>query len=333
MVRRAWILLLVLVSARAEEPATTAPAARGDRPAPADAFWPSDELIEYRLKRAVDVVDQRYDLSDGQKQHLEQALLSRWPKFIHDNEEQLKSLLNEMIEARMATKPPDPDRVADWAGRALLMWEAVEQQIAAGDEEIKRILDEEQCERFDRDRERLRTRFGEFRETLAKWERGGFDPSTWPSLGRRDSAEREAGPHRSPEAHQPTTAPADTDEISAELDAWSRFVDEFCETYELDRMQRVTAHSILKEMQERAEAYRDRRRVEIEKLEHLINDQTPGNEDLVKRQAEELYGPIDEMFQELRRRLEALPTPAQVRRAGAADPTSQPADRTEPPPA
>jgi hypothetical protein len=109
------------------------------------------------------------------------------------------------------------------------------------------------------------------------------------------------------------------------MEAWTRYVQDFCARHELDRMQRETAFSILREMQQRALTHRDIYRHEIADMENKINSDDDVDRDEIEAQLARLYGPIDSMFQELDRRLAAIPTSAQIRKARAAtQPASQP---------
>jgi hypothetical protein len=328
MTRRLAILFVLAVPVAADEPSASAPP-RESRSAPvaSDPFWPSEAMIERQLQQAARIKGEALGLTESQQQQFEAILLKRWPKFMRENEQELKPLLNEMIDARSSSTPPDSRRVARWASRALPLWERIEQELSAGDRELRAILTEEQRVRFDEDRRRTWRRVENWRATLSQWKRGEFDPSTWPGTERQppppppqprdpaDPAVRDA---------VPASRPAAQAELTEELQAWARFVEEFCDYYDLDAAQRGAALSILREMQERATAHHDRRRVELDRLERMIAGELPADPDEIERGIHELYGPIDEMFRELQRRLDPIPTPGQIRNAEERRPEPQP---------
>ena len=103
------------------------------------------------------------------------------------------------------------------------------------------------------------------------------------------------------------------DQIELELESWQKYVERFTRIYKLDEAQKATARSILKELRERALAHRDRHHVEIEKLERRIQTHDGLQEDIenIEEQLVVLYGPIDKMFDELKTRLDGIPTAAQ----------------------
>ena len=105
----------------------------------------------------------------------------------------------------------------------------------------------------------------------------------------------------------------EADQIALELHAWEHYVMEFIQTYDLDEGQRTAALSCLAELKERATAHRDRRREEITALERRIRNNSGTDQELaeIKQRLIKLYGPIDEMFKELKRRLESIPTAEQ----------------------
>lgn len=327
MTRRLAVLFLLAVPVAADEP--SAPGSSENRPAPAasDPFWPSEAMIERQIRQAARIKGEALGLTESQQQQFEGILLKRWPKFMRENEQQLKPLLNEMIDARSSSTPPDPQRVARWASRALPLWERIEQELGAGDRELRAILTEEQRVRFDEDRRRTLRRVENWRATLSQWKRGEFDPATWPGTGQQPPAPpAQPGDRTDPAVRDavPASRPAARTEMAEELQAWARFVEEFCDYYDLDAAQRGAALSILREMQERAMAHHDRRRMELDRLERMIAGELAAEPDEIEREIYELYGPIDEMFRELQRRLDPIPTPGQIRSAEARHPEPQP---------
>ena len=307
--------------------AASAPADRAKPPDQTSEYWLSPEVIEERLKAVADAKAREYGLSDTQRTQLEQSLLKRWPKFVRTHEDQLKPLVNEFLEARLAPEPPDTEQVADWARRAIPTWELFEKEMAAGDKEIERILTTPQRRRFLEDRSKTSARIQTVRRTLHEWAEGRFEP---PESRRRDAETPPPGAALTArERAEPDSPPPTIQEIDQELASWHLFFAEFCESHRLDRTQRTAAESILKEVLERAQAYRARRRAEIERLERMIARHDSADKEAVAEQLDDLYGPIDDMFQELERRLEALPTPAQERLAHTTAGASQPSSRPE----
>lgn len=90
------------------------------------------------------------------------------------------------------------------------------------------------------------------------------------------------------------------------LDAWERFVETFCSEFGLDEAQRAAAMSVLRDVKARRDQYRRRHADDFESLQQI--------EDFVL-QAErrrQLMQPIDVLEEELRSRLDRIPTSSQI---------------------
>ena len=115
------------------------------------------------------------------------------------------------------------------------------------------------------------------------------------------------------------------------ISPWEQYVRDFIRRYKLDPSQRATAQSILREMQKRRDAYELSRREDYDatkKIENFVAKQDRLNE---------LNRPVIDLFEELKKRLEPIPTNQQRQAAGELStistsqpvtslvPTSQPA--------
>lgn len=100
---------------------------------------------------------------------------------------------------------------------------------------------------------------------------------------------------------------------------WEQYVRDFTQRYRLDTSQLVTAQSVLREMQQRRTAYEQTRRGDFESAQQI--------EDVGRRQQrlDELNRPVTRLFEELKSRLERIPTARQRRLASARPPATQPA--------
>jgi hypothetical protein len=128
-----------------------------------------------------------------------------------------------------------------------------------------------------------------------------------------------AAPAMPPEQGQPPVAhPVKGGEAAAPLptapplDEWDRHVAGVAGKYGFDEGQRTIARSILRDLKKRANQYRLTRATDIARAE-LMTDARARIHALAI-----LNRPIDAMFEELKQRLENLPTAAQRQRAGKA---------------
>jgi len=296
-----------VAAVESQPPAETIPA----------GLWPTERMVEGLVRRwALEAAD-LYDLSEEQHQQVEARMLKRWPKFLQQNRRELQPLVNEYFEARLGLEPPPRQKVQTWASRALPMLEKVQEQIEAGNEEIRPLLSAAQQMKFQTQVLEMRAGVEFYRQRLGRWKEGRFETREWwdpPPSRRRRPISQPAG---TGVARQPP------DQIVAELQAWDRYVADFIARHNLDEGQQNAALSILKELKERALAHRDGHRAEVIQLERRIAAGKTEDAQTVARELQRLYGPIDEVFGELEERLQKIPTETQQRAA------TQPAAKAE----
>jgi len=325
MVAALWLpLASVPAQVPPDRPVPPTPQEKKQAPPPAqpEGLWPPPKIMELMLVRWADRLSLQYELDDGQRLKVREAVKQRWGKFLSDHRATIQPVINELIEMRLETQPPAKERVQAWAERAAPVFEKLREQFEQSTDEFREVLTTDQRMKFDADASMfdLGVRLAE--QKLSQWRKGEYrEDEFWapPSLGGRKrhapAGDRTAGsgPDKaaSVEGRSATgKRPDETDQIAIELAAWRQYVEAFIRVYRLAEGQRTAVLSILSEMTQRATAHRDRRRQEIAELENRIATFSGGEDELaeLKRQLTELYGPIDEMFKELKRRIELIPT-------------------------
>ena len=324
--RTIHILLLLtalgMTGVQAEEPESkTASAQEPTNPAAAlEGFWPSERQMELLLLRWADMGTNKYDLDEQQMKQMRENVLERWPRFFAEHREQIQPVLNEWIEMRIGMEPPPQERVQAWSAQAEPIFEEFATEFDEGAREFREVLKPMQRAKFELEMLQFGVGMQVARAKLTQWKEGKYEEEEFwempPSEFRRRRAARQA---QRVEGAAPKAVR--DDQIGRELGRWDRFVAEFIDAYALDESQQTTANSLLNELKERAIAHRDRNRDRIFKLEERIAAGKEGEDELaeIKRQLVELYGPIDDMFTELKNRLEALPTTEQRARVGEAE--------------
>ncbi len=262
------------------------------------------------LRRWAGSAAKAYSLTPRQHQELETQLLDRWPKFLEENQADLQPLLKEYLQARIIPRSPSAKAMQSWARRAAPQLGKFRKAIEEGNEQFSALLTPAQQARFEADRTRLASEMEEFAVRIQSWGKGQFQEQDWWELTGRKPPQR----HHRPNEKQPKPDPGD--EFDREMDAWSRYVREYIKKHQLDPAQRAAAESILAEMKDRARTHYNARRLRIAAMEELIRHPQAGTtEAQIEAELLELYGPIDEMFRELDRRLLLIPTQAQKRQA------------------
>jgi hypothetical protein len=311
--------------------AGTAPGSTLQQPAPdgatADAareaselegLWPSRKLIRLMVRRWSEEVIEEYELDDDQGARYNDLAVKRWSEYLDGNRRRIQPLINEFIEMRMELEPPSKEQVQEWAERALPVFTGFREQINGGLDDFRSVLNPLQKAKFETKALEFGVGMDAAETKLKQWERGDFDPQEFweptESERRRRRAERRAA-----EAEEAKTQPAD--QVEQELARWEEYVVVFSRLHRLDEAQKVTARSMLRELTKRARDYRDRNREHIATLERRIADHSGSEEKLteIKAQLVTVYGPIDEMFTELKSRLDSLPTDQQRQWAKAGE--------------
>jgi len=300
------------------------PAAEPKPPA-MDGLWPTPTMQRLTLRRWAHEVGERYELDDRQREEVEKSVVERWSKFLTEHRAELQPLLNEYLELHLELEPPDGELVKEWANRALPTFQKVRDQIVQGTSDIRKVLTPLQRAKFEVEALAMTGGLATAEMKIRGWQEGRYEredfwfPTRAERRKRREEEKaaqekKEKTPDsESAESRNAASPPEPEDQIALELKGWDEFVAQFIKEYSLDDSQRVTAMSCLSEMKQRAQAYRDKYRYELESLEQEISRPKPGDFDAAPLEARirKLYSPVDEMFAELKNRLEPIPTTTQ----------------------
>jgi len=284
---------------------------------PAEGLWPSPKLLNLMLQRWAEEACEEYDLDGEQRAKVREATVKRFESFLSENRSKIQPLANEFIEMRMSLEPPSKERVQAWADRALPVFEKSRDQIRESNDEFRKVLRPMQRAKFEVDALQMSAGMAIAEQKLKGWKVGEVDKDVfWEPLHAERRQRREERRRRRAEREQAVESASPktpADQVVAELDRWEKYVADFVQMFNLDEGQRTTALSCLSELKQRAIAHRDRRREDIARLEYRIEhnaaDDAPLDE--LKKQLNELYGPIDDMFKELQSRLDQIPTAEQ----------------------
>ncbi len=101
-------------------------------------------------------------------------------------------------------------------------------------------------------------------------------------------------------------------------DSWERYTDNFCRRYQLDASQQTSAQSILRDALDRRKQYEESHQADYAALQQIQD------RDQRRQQSDTLNAPVAALFEELKTKLNQLPTSAQ-RLAVDPPPSSRPA--------
>lgn len=282
-----------------------------------EGIWPSDRLLKVMLNRWVEESCAEFEMDEDQRGKVRERMVKQWSEFLTEKRGEIQPLANEFMEMRLNLNPPEKESVKQWAERAMPVFDEARKQITESHGTFREVLRPEQRLKFEAEAFQMGVGMQIAEEKIKLWKEGEFDKNDiWagspaPRQDRRQNRRRRMEEQRA--AREEMESRTESDQIVIEMGAWEKYVAGFIARFTLDQGQRDAAGSFLHEMKTRALAHRDRHRDEIAKMERAIRENS-GSEDEttdIKKQLLSLYGPIDEMFQELKDRLDKLPTTVQ----------------------
>ena len=311
--------------------------------------WLPKSIVDAGLKRMVHDLAGRHKMDAKQTAVFEKQALTRWPAFLEKHRPVLQKIVNEYLEAVIIGDPPTAERVAEWAKALQPVMKAAVGEFEGTYKAVRKVLRPEQHKLWDQDQKGFRLAKTVAGFEVARLAQGKFDPRKWvapwpkpPADARmpvppvkttsaEDSRERAAsagrssrsarggksGPPRFGERRASESAGVISGRGSVRSpDAWESYVKQFIKRHGLGRGQANQAMAILKDLRGQAKAHEKKHAGEIKKLERSISAADPAAKPRFQAQLDELRGPVADLFDDLRDRLDALLTEAQ-REGGA----------------
>jgi len=273
-------------------------------------MWNVDRMIE----RATMQVSRRYKLTPEQEAFTRKLMATKVRQFLEKYEDDIRYLLTQAMKYQMAGTPPTPEEVQRLTKRFMPLFEEAKRQILEANSQFREILTDEQKKKHDVDLQVTKHNFEVLQERLNRWAAGGFDPEKdfRPPRKRRPAGAGARGGDRRPRVIGPGGR------VERTLDYWDLYVRRFINRYKLDAAQTKQAMSILADCKKRALEYRTSHKEDFQKVQDKIR-RLLGKKDARKdleaayKELRELSKPINDIFQEMKQRLDQIPTEAQRR--------------------
>lgn len=323
------------------------------REIPTEGFWPTRTMMERAIDRMTEDLAERYGFDEEQLRLTRELFKDRFPTFLSENRAEIQTLMNQYFEAILNDEPPAVEDVAEWAARVqplLAEFGGVVEEVA---EAMREYLTEEQQLTLDGELVAFQTGMKMIQNRLSVWAAGGYDPETeWirpgPERRQRRREERQRAREAMDQARREATGQDRTSPPGAasqpaarpDRDEWTRYTEAFIARYQLNAEQRQKAYMFLHRQQEERDRYLRRKADEIQRVTELLRQaEVPDERQAALDAYARLNAPVERMFQQLKDRLNTLPTRAQRRAAAAAGledesprrraaPRSQPATAT-----
>ncbi|MCK4624660.1 MAG: hypothetical protein KAV00_05060 [Phycisphaerae bacterium] len=267
-------------------------------------WWNVDGMI----RQAADNVARRYNLDKQQTEFTRKMMYERVTQFLEENEEAIWPLVRELARHQITGEAPDAAAARRIAEAALPLVEKAEDAIYKSNDEWGEILSPEQKKLHEYDLNAMKGQFIQINNNFGNWKKGNTVPN--PMFPRhKPTPDEPTRPSRPKLVYQPTQPEG----------KWDKYVREFIQKYQLDPGQKGSAESILREMKQTAASYRSSKAKEFESVKKRFNQAVAAG-DLKKRAKAErdeaaLNRPLKKkMFNELKTRLNKIPTPAQKKK-------------------
>ncbi len=274
----------------------------------------SDGMVKALLKRSAYELARKLKMDDEQTRQLSQRANEVWMPFFAKHRTEVAPVVDRMLQAQWDPDLPSAEEAQDWARKALNVHELLVEQMAKSNQEIAKLLTPEQLDKFRRLAAQFDGGLKWFKGELEKMERGELRETAW--AGRRLSRqERRRRYDRQREQKQSDQILSSPEVLAVTVGAWDAYVTQFVAQFNLDDAQKLAAGSVLGDVKARAEQYS---KVHADELQAATNEMAQATKEqrksIIDDQAE-LMQPLNELFAELKSRLEQIPTEAQRSKA------------------
>jgi len=279
--------------------------------------------VESMMDTAVKNISRRYNLSAEQERYTK-ALMARGVKeFLTKHEQDLRSLLQEILARQVGDQQVSPELAKRWGERALPMFYDARQAILDNNMEWREILNEDQKKVHDLDLRLMKGNFEFFEKRFQRWQTGEYQPGELPLGGDTRTTPRPVEPSPAFIVRQMNP------------DTWELYVKKFITDYRLDESQKTAALAILKDCRDRAKQYLESRKEDKARIDGLLIEarkSQPIDREKLREGSEglrELNKPVGQLFNELKERLDKIPTEAQRAAFLGRSPTTRPASEKD----
>jgi hypothetical protein len=292
-----------------------------------------------RFDRGLEMIGDRYLLDGEQMAALESQAIKVNVDLFTRHSDRIMEYALEAIQTRASGEPFTPEQVARWTTLAEPVFQDARRSVNAAAQEFMEELDPEQRELMQRDLDATNRRMGDIEGMAQSWKRGEWDPHDWgmeedpiqnpgaaaERLATAESAEPGAGqPSASgrptstaaPEGQAPAQEPARVTQEPKAEDPWAKYVRAFIRKYHLNVEQRQRAWLYYRDTKDRDELFGRRYKRQLEAIRKKTDAAENERVSAALRQRTEMRGRERErLFNQLKRRLERLPTRVQRKNA------------------
>jgi hypothetical protein len=277
--------------------------------------------IEQMMLQAADNISARYNLNAKQREQTRELMVTEVTRFLDEHPE-IWPLVRDLARYQMVGSVPPGEVGKQLGARALPLLEDIRSAILSSNERWRKILSEEQKRMHDYDLQDMEKTFAKMEANFRQMKEGtGGKPYVIPPPNEQINT-----PPRPPKPDDSVGGLIPPPEAVDSEDYWESYVRKFILSYELDEGQSESALSIMRECREKARAYRLSKQREFAEVEEKLREARREGQAPQAQRAKyrvwtgiqkNLKKPIHDIFQELKDRLDTIPTQAQRERAYA----------------
>ena len=293
----------------------------------AKSLWNPQDM----MKQAGDGIARHYKLNAEQEAKTRKLLTERVTKFLQKHDKEIWPLLWELTEAQMKGDAPGKESALKIAERGYPIFEDARAEIMRAQDDFRTYLTEKQKRSHDSDLKGLEQQFRSIDHQLSSWRKGQVNKKRPFQIRLGPPGTRTVPIGGGGLRSRPHTPEA----------LWERHVRQFIGDYRLDETQKVAATAILRDLMEQAERYRTTHHKDLVDAEALVR-RTELAKPFDRKALEQarmirelLNKPFADYFNELKGRLNSIPTEKQraefYSRNPQMKPTSTPASPDDKP--
>ena len=272
---------------------------------------PAAATVDRIMEQAVRNISVRYNLNDAQTAETHELMKREVYRFLKDHENEVWPAIRDLLAAGLKTPEDTDDRKRLGAGARPLAKLAAE-AIFRANEEWRLLLRADQKRVHDFDMAEMETTFGKIDKTFGEWEAGR---ATAEGLFPQPQLEGREPPRPS---EPPPGIPDPTKELFDPSHIFDTLANDFIREYQLEEGQVTSVRSILKEFKGQASDYVSAQKLQFARVAGERQEAYKARDrDAIQKAAathKKLLEPIYGLCTQLRNRLEALLTTAQIQR-------------------
>ena len=292
--------------------------------------------FQKRFQAMMQIVSDRYLLDEQQERRLGGIMARESTAFFLKHSDRILEYAVDVIETRAAGEAVTAEKVARWVELAGPVFDDAQRMFNRTAEQFSQTLDPEQRRLVQRDLDAANRRMKRIGELRVQWQRGDWQPSDWGietdpiqlaaeqrAAGKARADQPEKSGEKTTDARgEPEKREADAarELASTDNDLWAQYVRSFIRKYRLNDGQQQRAWLIQADEKELREALRRRNAKQNTDLNRATS--RAAALELTPRQR----ATLDRLFEQMKRRLERLPTRSQRKNAdtGKLDPPKPP---------